>query len=107
MSKEELAKQIMAEYAKDGEPITMEDALEVAEMEIKAGKISTYTTTEKSKKERKPPKKDAEKIEIIKKIHEFLLTSGEESATIVNEQKEITFREFSITLTKHRPKKGE
>lgn len=107
MSKEELAKQIMAEYAKDGEPITMEDALEVAEMEIKAGKINTYTVTEKSKKERKPPKKDAEKIEIIKKIHEFLLTIGEDSAIIVNEQKEITFREFSITLTKHRPKKGE
>lgn len=102
MSKEELAKQIIAEYAKDGEPITMEEALEVAEMEIKAGKIKNYTATEKSKRERKPPKKDAEKIEIIKKIHEFLLTIGEDSATIVNEQKEIQFREFSITLTKHR-----
>ena len=34
MSKEELAKQIMAEFAKNDEPITMEEALEVAEMEI-------------------------------------------------------------------------
>ena len=37
MSKEGLAKQIMAEYARDGESITMDGALEVAEMEIKAG----------------------------------------------------------------------
>lgn len=103
MDKEKLVEQIMRECAEDGEPVTREEAEEMAEMEIKARGNRRY---EQSEKERKPTtrerKLDMEKVEIIKKICDFLLTSGEESATIVNEQREIQFREFSITLTKHR-----
>ena len=103
MSKEKLIEQIMRECAEDGEPVTRKEAEEMAEMEIKAKGNRHY---EQSAKERKPAarerKLDMEKVEIIKKICDFLLTSGEESATIVNEQREIQFREFSITLTKHR-----
>lgn len=103
MDKEKLIAQIMSDYEKDGEPITRKEAEEVAEMEIKANASRHY---EQSAKERKPAtrekKLDEEKVEIIKKIYEYLLTNGEESATIVNEQREIQFRDFSITLTKHR-----
>lgn len=103
MDKEKLVEQIMRECAEDGEPVTREEAEEMAEMELKAKGNRHY---EQSTKERKPAtrerKLDMEKVEIIKKICDFLLTSGEESATIVNEQREIQFREFSITLTKHR-----
>jgi len=103
MDKEKLIAQIMSDYEKDGEPITREEAEEVAEMEIKANASRHY---EQSAKERKPTtrerKLDTEKVEIIKKICDFLLTNGEDTAIIVNEQKEIQFREFSITLTKHR-----
>ena len=103
MDKEKLVEQIMRECAEDGEPVTREEAEEMAEMELKAKGNRHY---EQSAKERKSTtrerKLDMEKVEIIKKICDFLLTSGEESATIVNEQREIQFREFSITLTKHR-----
>ena len=85
----------MSDYEKDGEPITRKEAEEVAEMEIKANASRHY---EQSTKERKPAtrekKLDEEKVEIIKKIYEYLLTNGEESAIIVNEQREIQFRDF-------------
>jgi tRNA nucleotidyltransferase/poly(A) polymerase len=104
--KEKLVLEIMQEAEKDGEPVTRAEAEEMAEMELKANASRHYEQSAKPRKQStREVKKDAEKVEIIKKIYDFLLTSGEESATIVNEQKEIKFREFSITLTKHRPKK--
>jgi len=103
MNKEKLILEIMADAEKDGEPVTREEAEKMAEMEIKANASRRYEKAETARKPAKREvKKDPEKIEIIKKICDFLLTNGEESATIVNEQKEIQFREFSITLTKHR-----
>lgn len=103
MDKEKLILEIMRDAEKDGEPVTREEAEEMAEMEMRAGAMKRYETSAKPKQTTtRNIKKDAEKIEIIKKIYDFLLTSGEKSATIVNEQREIQFREFSITLTKHR-----
>jgi hypothetical protein len=103
MDKEKLILEIMRDAEKDGEPVTREEAEEMAEMEMRAGAIKRYETSATPKKATtRNVKKDAEKIEIIKKIYDFLLTSGEDSATIVNEQREIQFREFSIILTKHR-----
>ena len=105
---EKLIKNIMAEAEADGEPVTYEEAKEMAEMEIKAKGVKRYEQTAPTKaKTKREIKKDPEKVEIIKKIFDFLLTDGYEDATIVNEQREITFKDFSITLTKHRPKKGE
>lgn len=105
--KEKLIKQIMAEALADGEPMTREEAEEVAEMEIKAKGMKHYEQSAPTKgKTKREIKKDPEKVEIIKKIYDFLLTDGFEDAIIVNEQREITFKDFSITLTKHRPKKG-
>ena len=106
---EKLVKSIMAEAEEDGEPVTREEAEEMARMELGAKECRHYeksapTTT---KERKRVVKKDEEKVEIIKKLYDFLLTSGEDSATIVNEQREITFRDFSITLTKHRRKKNE
>lgn len=102
---EKLAKQIMKEAAADGEPVTLDEALEMAKMEqgAKTSGIDKVNPTERKK--RKPVEPDAEKMEIIKKIHEFLLTNLDESATIVNVQREITFGNYSIQLIKHRPKK--
>ena len=103
MDKEKLILEIMADAEKDGEPVTREEAEEMAEMEIKANASRRYEKAEKPRKTAtREIKKDPEKVEIIKKICDFLLTSGEENATVVNEQREIQFREFSITLTKHR-----
>lgn len=102
---EALAKQIMKEAEADGEPVTLEEAVEMAEMELKAkgSGIDKVQTAGRKKKATPPP--DPEKVAIIEKLYNFLLTNGEESATIVNVQREISFREYSIQLIKHRPKK--
>ena len=105
MTKEKLILEIMQEAEKDGEPVTRAEAEEMAEMEIKAKGIKNYvqSTVEKPKSKR-TVKKDAEKIEIIKKLFDFLLTNDFDDVTIVNEQREITFGDYSLTLTKHRKK---
>jgi len=101
---EKLAKQIMTEAAEDGEPVTLEEATEMAKMEIgaRANQIDKVVVPPKK---RKPTPPDPEKVEIIKKFYEFILTNLDESATIINVQREITFGEYSIQLIKHRPKK--
>jgi len=106
---EKLAKQIMAEALADGEPVTMEEALEMAKMEVgaKESGIDKVAPNPAEKRKRKPVAPDAEKVEIIKKFYDFILTNLDESATIINVQREITFGEYSIQLIKHRPKKGE
>lgn len=102
---ETLAKQIMKEAEADGEPVTLEEAMEMAEMEIKAKGVGADKVQPAERKKRAAAPPDPEKVEIIEKLFNFLLTSGEESATIVNVQREIQFRDFSIQLIKHRPKK--
>lgn len=104
---EKLVLSIMAEMEADGEPVTREEAEEMARMEVGAKEIKRYEKSAEAPKEHKKRevKKDAEKMEIISKIFNFLLTNGFDDAKIVNEQREITFGDFSITLTKHRKKK--
>ena len=102
-----LVNRIMEECKREGLPVTESEATEMAKMEIKAAK-NRASATEGDIRERKPRtvKKDPEKTEIISKIYHFLLTNGYPNATIENEQREISFNDFSITLTKHRKKKG-
>ena len=106
MTFEKLVLDIMKEAETDGEPITKEEAEEMAKMEMGAKEIKRYekaeTTATKKKRE---VKKDPEKIAIIEKIFNFLLTNGFDNAIIKNEQREITFGDYSLTLTKHRTKK--
>lgn len=103
--KEKLILEIMREAEADGEPLTREEAEEMAEMELKAKGIKNYVQSAIEKpKGKREIKKDAEKIKIIEKIFNFLLTNGFDNAIIVNEQREITFGDYSITLTKHRKK---
>lgn len=120
MDKEKLIKQIMIECEKDGEPVTYEEAAEMAEMEIKAK--TDCRRYEREEKQNKPtnrtPKIDDEKVAIIKSVTEQLNRfvksdakeiEGAKNIKIANIQKEITFtvgeNEYSLTLTKHRKKK--
>lgn len=111
--REKLIEKIMAECEADGEPITRQEAEEMADMEIKANGLKNYTQAEVEKKPKKKRevKKDATKIEIIKNIYNLLLTTDLSDVTIENEQREITFtlnnENYSLVLTKHRPKKKE
>lgn len=104
---EKLANQIMKEAEEDGEPVTKEEALEMAEMELKAKDAKVDKVASATRKPRKPTPPDEEKVEIIKKLYDFILTNLDESATIINVQREITFGNYSIQLIKHRPKKEE
>ena len=117
MNKETLIKQIMAECEKDGEPVTREEAAEMAEMELKAKKDCRRYESDKTtrKKPQREKKVDAEKVEIIESVAHQLSrfvsqdSKGAENVTIANKQKEITFtvgkNEYSLTLTRHRNKK--
>ena len=72
-------------------------------MQKKAHEHRHYEATEKSKKKR-TVKKDPEKIKIIKGVYNFLNENGF-NAEIKNEQREIAFGDYSLTLIKHRPPK--
>jgi len=111
MNKEKLAEIIMAQAESDGEPVTKEEALEMAEMEIKAGNIPNYTETEKVKnKTRKSPTKDPIKVAIISALAEWIKTySDVEEVEITNTQRKVEFilgdGVYELTLVKHRPSK--
>lgn len=108
MDKEKLIIAIMKECEKDGEPVTREEAEEMAEMEIKAGNIKHY---EQSGKPRKPAKRER-KIDPDKKYLLDLLISAVNAETCIKNVKtetEFSFEfgenEYSVKLIKHRPKK--
>lgn len=107
---EKLVLDIMAEAEKDGEPVTREEAEEMAKMELGAKEIKNYTQAEIEKKAKKPRERkvDNEKLELL----DFLslgLSENEINYTYENEVK-IHFKyngsDYTVTLTKHRQKKG-
>lgn len=108
-SLEELVKEIMVEAEKDGEPVTEEEAKEMAEMEIKANGIKLYAKSEKERAPRKSREKkiDSQKVEIIQAIFQALVQGGYQ-AEIVNDQQKIGMvvdgTSYSVTLTRHRGK---
>lgn len=120
MDKEKLINQIMKECAEDGEPVTREEAEEMAEMEIKSKKdCRRYEGDTKNRKAtNRTVKIDDEKVRLIELFNWLLLSPSAvddelpfkiEFVSIVNKQKEIIFsvgeNDYSITLTKHRKKK--
>lgn len=113
MDKEKIIAKIMQECEADGEPVTREEAEEMAEMEIKAKGITNYTQSdvEKKPKKKREVKKDPIKISFLRYLEEWLTNSSVSDITVVNEQREISFKinddTYSLVLTKHRPKKGE
>lgn len=108
---ETLANKIMKEYEKDGEPITFEEAVEVAQMELNAKDLKNYTQSEETVKKKAEGKKtrekkiDAEKADILTIIADALNSKGY-NAKITNVDKYIEVGDtILINLIKHRPKK--
>ena len=109
MDKEKLITKIMKECAQDGEPVTREEAEEMAKMEIKANGIKHY---EKSDKPRKTAKKER-KVDNTKKrllMDCKVLLEGLGAKIIgIKTETEVAFNfegeEYSLKLVKHRPKK--
>ena len=108
---EKLVNQIIKECEADGEPVTREEAEEMAKMEIGAKEIKNYAQSIEPRKERKPREKkiDIDKVTIIQTLFKCMTDGDYENLTIKNEQKEITFSlhgyEYSLNLVKHRPPK--
>ena len=111
MDIEKLAKQIFDECAKDGEPVTMEDALEMAKMEIGAKDIKNYTqSAETPKNKTKKPKTvkiSDEKQQIFSEITEFLKENYEIIVETDNKLLKIykNGKEFKLNLSETRQKK--
>ena len=106
---EKLAKEIMAECEREGEPVTIEEATEMAEMEVKSKEISRYEKSNKPRKQTtKVRKVDETKKRILTDCRILLEGLG---ATIieVKTETEITFsfdgEEYGFKLVKHRSKK--
>ena len=110
MTKEQLIKRIMRECEKDGEPVTEEQATEMAEMEIKANGMRHY---EKSDKPRKTTTKERKVDDIKRRILDecagLLETLGAIGLSTKTET-EIAFTfdgaEYSLKLIRHRPPKS-
>jgi hypothetical protein len=116
MDKEKLILNIMKEAEADGEPITREEAEEMAEMEIKAKGVKLYNQGEAEKKPRKPKERkvDDEKAYILKSIkvliEGMLLNKGFPCEVGMKNETELSFafgvNHYTIKLIKHRPPKA-
>lgn len=111
MSIEKLAKQIFDECAKDGEPITMADALEMAEMEIKAKEVKNVAREVKpiAEKDKKPKtvKVSDEKVHLFQEIVGFLAKDYDICVITDNKLVEINLngKKFKLNLSQTREKK--
>ena len=106
---EKLAKQIMAECEKEGEPVTKEEALEMAKMEINAKGHYEQNVSKKRKVTKRERKVDEEKLRFLNAFRADLEEVGAVVEMLKNEaQIDFAFGENSYTLklVKHRQKKG-
>ena len=107
IDKEKLIKDIMREAEADNEPVTLEEATEMAEMEIKAKGFKNYVSDKTTRvKTVKPRKVDTEKLEILNMISEFLKSKDINNAIIreIGIDFEMNDSNFNLKLTRHRKK---
>jgi ATP-dependent protease HslVU (ClpYQ) ATPase subunit len=112
---EQLADEIFKECLEDGEPVTKEEALKMAQMELGAKQIKNYAqSTPTKKKVTREIKVDDTKVELIAQISKLLdkvviNNSGLDDICITKVQREIDFtlcnEHYTLTLVKHRPPK--
>lgn len=110
-----LMEEIMKECAKNGEPVSKEEAFEMAKMELGAKEVKSYVATEKVKQKAKSPRKgrtDTDKTTLIDYIYKGLFIRTDlDNLAVANPQTEVTFTyngsEYSVKLVKHRPPKAE
>jgi hypothetical protein len=106
---EKLVQQIIKEATKDGEPVTREEAEEMAKMELGAKQIKRYERSDKPKeKPKKVRKVDEEKKVILNNIKEAVELMGI-TITEVKTETELSFlhndNSYTIKLIKHTKKK--
>jgi len=111
MTKEQLVERIMRECEQDGEPVTREEAEEMAEMEIKANGIKRYEKSDKPRKQTKKERKVDETKGHLLACCKTLLEGLGASILSVKTETEISFTfgesQYTLKLIKHRPKKRD
>lgn len=111
-SKEELIQEILEEFEKDGDPVTYEEAVQIAEDEIRANQCKKYIQSEDTEKKPKKPKErkvDDEKGKILGWVQKSLSDNANVECTQETETKlHFTYNgnDYTIMLTKHKKKKG-
>lgn len=104
-----LVNEIMAECEKEGEPVTREEAEEMAKMEMGAKAERHYEQSDKPRKKLERERKvDATKGAILAELKETLTSLGA-NVTEVKTETEVKFdfegASYTLKLTKHRPPK--
>ena len=108
-TKEKLVVQIMRECEKEGEPVTKEEAEEMAEMEINAKGHYEKNVSKERKVTKRERKVDEEKLRFLNAFKACLEKMGAVVGMFKNEaEMDFTFGEnsYTIKLVKHRQKKG-
>lgn len=105
-----LVNEIMAECEKEGEPVTREEAEEMAKMEMGAKAERHYEQSDKPRKKLERERKvDVTKGAILTELKETLVSLGA-NVTEVKTETEVKFdfegASYTLKLTKHRPPKG-
>ena len=109
---EKLIDTIMKEAEKEGEPVTLEEAIEMAKMEIKANEdIKRYEKAEKPRKKTEKVRKVDEEKKLLLEVIEDALTEDNHCEIISRKtETELTFtyndNNYTVKLTKHRPPKA-
>lgn len=108
-AKEKMVLQIMEECEKEGEPVTREEAEEMAEMEIKASGNRRYEKSDKPRKKTTRERKVDPTKKHILDCCRILLEGMNADILNIKTETEITFlfdnEEYSLKLIKHRKKK--
>lgn len=104
--REALAKEILIECEKENEPVTFEEALEMADMELSAKEGNRhYETSNKKRKPKKVVKKvDESKAMLLEDIKTVLAARGAEIRYQLNEVEvdfEFDNQIYTVKLTRH------
>lgn len=106
---EKLAEKIYNEFAKDGEPVSMEEATEMAKMELGEKEVKRYEKGEQPKAKAKRERKiDPDKLFLIGGLDDCLCDMADNVEERKNES-EIHFTyndcKYTLKLIKHRKEK--
>ena len=104
---DKLVKQIMAEAEEDGEPVTEDEAKEMAKMELGAKAMTNYTQATVKKERKKAERKaDEDKAYLLETLQNAL---EDVEVSAVKPETEFSFEykgnAYTVKLVKHRPPK--
>jgi len=110
---EKLVLDIMKDAEEDGEPMTREEAEEVAKMEMKAKGMMREQAEEKKERKAKERKIDEDKKFLLMNLGTLVegmqLNEGEPRGVAIKTETELSFsfrgNDYTLKLTKHRPPK--